>query len=47
MFGLEGLSVNQESYENSIRAQRGCQFLLDRQRIDGGWSESFEVSTVE
>ncbi|PLW21794.1 hypothetical protein PCANC_02923 [Puccinia coronata f. sp. avenae] len=42
MFGLEGLSVNQESYENSIRAQRGCQFLLDRQRIDGGWSESFE-----
>ncbi|KAH9468973.1 hypothetical protein Pst134EA_009496 [Puccinia striiformis f. sp. tritici] len=41
-FGLESLAINQESYENSTRVRKACQFLLDRQMIDGGWSEKFE-----
>ncbi|WAQ91288.1 hypothetical protein PtA15_14A170 [Puccinia triticina] len=42
MFGLESLSINQETYKNSPRAQKACNFLLERQMKDGGWSERFE-----
>ncbi|KAI9679158.1 MAG: Lanosterol synthase (Oxidosqualene--lanosterol cyclase) [Bathelium mastoideum] len=41
MFALESLSSVGETYENSERVRRGCQFFLDRQMEDGGWGESY------
>lgn len=45
MFALECLRSAGETYENSEHVRRGCEFLLSKQREDGGWSESFQVST--
>ncbi|PLW08132.1 hypothetical protein PCANC_26249 [Puccinia coronata f. sp. avenae] len=42
MFALESLSLNNESYNNSLSVRKACRFLLDRQMADGGWGESFE-----
>ncbi|KAG0149788.1 hypothetical protein CROQUDRAFT_653055 [Cronartium quercuum f. sp. fusiforme G11] len=42
MFALESLSLNGETYDNSIRVKKACKFLIDRQMKDGGWGESFE-----
>ncbi|KAL4882678.1 terpenoid cyclases/protein prenyltransferase alpha-alpha toroid [Aspergillus karnatakaensis] len=42
MFALESLASVGETYHNSAAARRGCEFLLSKQRSDGGWSESFE-----
>ncbi|KMP02262.1 hypothetical protein CIRG_10085 [Coccidioides immitis RMSCC 2394] len=41
MFALESLSLVGETYANSEHAKRGCEFLLSKQRPDGGWSESY------
>ncbi|KAF2672980.1 oxidosqualene:lanosterol cyclase-like protein [Microthyrium microscopicum] len=41
MFALESLRLIGETYENSERARRGCQFFIDRQMEDGGWGESY------
>lgn len=41
MFAMESLRLTGEQYENSERVRRGCQFFLDRQMEDGGWSESY------
>lgn len=45
MFALESLSLNGETYTNSARVKKACKFLTDRQMDDGGWGESFKVST--
>lgn len=44
MFGLESLATIGETYENSESARRGCEFLISKQREDGGWSEHYQVS---
>lgn len=43
MFALESLSSMGEVYETSEHAKKGCDFLLSKQRPDGGWSESYKV----
>lgn len=45
MFALESLATVGETYENSEHARKGCEFLLERQREDGGWSEAYQVSS--
>lgn len=42
MFALESMAAVGERYENSTTARRGCEFLLSKQREDGGWSESYK-----
>lgn len=46
MFALESLASIGETYENSEYSKRGCQFLLSKQREDGGWSESYKVRSA-
>lgn len=46
MFGLESLASVGETYSNSDVSRRACDFLLSKQREDGGWSESYKVSCV-
>ncbi|PGH07301.1 lanosterol synthase [Blastomyces parvus] len=41
MFSLESLALAGETYENSPRVRRGCEFLVDKQMEDGGWGESY------
>ncbi|KAI1813778.1 oxidosqualene:lanosterol cyclase [Poronia punctata] len=41
MFALESLKSIGEKYNNSYYSKRGCDFLIARQRADGGWSESY------
>jgi lanosterol synthase len=43
MFALEALATIGETYSTSASAKRACQFLLSKQREEGGWSESYEV----
>ncbi|KAI9828342.1 MAG: Lanosterol synthase (Oxidosqualene--lanosterol cyclase) [Thelocarpon impressellum] len=42
MFALESLASVGETYENSERMRRGCDFLLGKQMDDGGWGESYK-----
>lgn len=42
MFALESLASVGETYENSERVRRACQFFVDKQRDDGGWGESYK-----
>lgn len=44
MFALESLRSIGETYGNSSYSKRGCDFLISKQREDGGWSESYRVS---
>ncbi|KAK5161889.1 hypothetical protein LTS14_000234 [Recurvomyces mirabilis] len=41
-FALESLATQGETYANSERVRRACQFFLDRQNEDGGWGESYK-----
>ncbi|KAL2067543.1 hypothetical protein VTL71DRAFT_1968 [Oculimacula yallundae] len=41
MFALESLASLGEYYDNSAFSKAGCDFLLSKQREDGGWSESY------
>ena len=41
MFALESLHSVGETYENSSRVMKGCNFLLSKQMADGGWGESY------
>jgi lanosterol synthase len=42
MFALESLACVGETYANSERVRRGCQFFVDRQMDDGGWGETYK-----
>ena len=46
MFALEALHTVDETYENSEVVQKGCDFLVSKQRPDGGWSESMKSSEL-
>jgi lanosterol synthase len=46
MFALESLASIGEYYENSEFSRKGCDFLISKQREDGGWSESYRVSPL-
>ena len=41
MFALESLACEGESYANSDRVRRACQFFVDKQMDDGGWGETY------
>ena len=41
MFALESLASVGETYDNSPRVRRGCEFFLRKQMVDGGWGESY------
>lgn len=41
MFALASLATVGESYENSERVRRACEFLVGKQDVDGGWGESY------
>lgn len=43
MFALEALNTIGENYANSEVVKKGCDFLVSRQRLDGGWSESMKA----
>jgi lanosterol synthase len=43
MFALESLALVGETYETSPAAKKACEFLVSKQRPDGGWGESYEV----
>lgn len=47
MFALESLATIGEIYETSTHSKRGCDFLISKQRADGGWSESYKVRIEE
>ncbi|CAJ0749329.1 15355_t:CDS:2 [Entrophospora sp. SA101] len=42
MFALESLASAGENYENSIHVKKGCDFLISKQKDDGGWGESYK-----
>ncbi|KAJ7902068.1 terpenoid cyclases/protein prenyltransferase alpha-alpha toroid [Mycena olivaceomarginata] len=45
MFALESLALGGETYANSPRVKRACQFLLSKQMPDGGWGRELEEET--
>jgi len=48
MFALESLALVGETYATSLVARKACEFLVSKQREDGGWGESYKVnSTVQ
>jgi hypothetical protein len=47
MFATESLSLVGENYGNSETQRRACDFLLHKQRSDGGWGESYKVLKVQ
>ncbi|KAG4950089.1 hypothetical protein JHK86_043328 [Glycine max] len=40
-FGIKGLIVAGKSYQDSQSIRRGCEFLLSKQQLCGGWGESY------
>ena len=45
-FALESLSLVGETYETSPAVKRACDYLISKQRADGGWGESYKVRTI-
>ncbi|KAJ3576453.1 hypothetical protein NP233_g413 [Leucocoprinus birnbaumii] len=41
-FALESLSLVGETYTTSAYSKRACEFLIKKQRGDGGWGESYK-----
>lgn len=46
MFALESLASVGETYGASSISKSGCEFLISKQREDGGWSESYKVRSL-
>ena len=46
MFALESLASVGETYDNSARVKKGCDFLLGKQMGDGGWGESYRSCEI-
>lgn len=46
MFALESLALNDETYYNSRRVRQACEFLRSKQKLDGGWGETYMVRRV-
>ncbi|XP_060676509.1 taraxerol synthase-like [Ziziphus jujuba] len=44
-FAIKGLEAAGKSYDNSEAVRRGVEFLLNTQRKDGGWAESYKSCT--
>ena len=42
MFACEALASVGETFENSTSARKACEFLVGKQREDGGWGESYK-----
>lgn len=42
-FALESLALVGETYETSEYSRRACEFLISKQRADGGWGESYQT----
>lgn len=42
MFALESLASLGEVYGSSSRVKKACAFLIEKQRKDGGWGESYK-----
>ncbi|KAK7466088.1 Lanosterol synthase (Oxidosqualene--lanosterol cyclase) [Stygiomarasmius scandens] len=42
MFACESLSLVGETYDNSPYSRKACEFLIRKQRQDGGWGESYK-----
>uniref|UniRef100_A0A0W0G8S3 Putative terpene synthase n=1 Tax=Moniliophthora roreri TaxID=221103 RepID=A0A0W0G8S3_MONRR len=42
MFALESLSLVGENYSNSPAVRKACDYLVSKQREDGGWGESYK-----
>ena len=42
MFALESFASVGQTYSNSDAVRQGCEFLLSKQREDGGWGESYQ-----
>lgn len=47
MFATESLALVGENYSNSPYSKRACEFLISKQRSDGGWGESYKVRGSE
>lgn len=45
MFALESLAIAGETHENSAAVRRACDFLVSKQMEDGGWGETYMVSS--
>lgn len=45
MFALESLHIAGETYANSDNVKRACDFLVGKQKEDGGWGETYLVSS--
>jgi len=41
-FGTEALALDGEEYGNSEAQKKACDFLLSKQKEDGGWGETFK-----
>lgn len=46
-FALEGLQTVGETYQTSGRVRRACEWLLGKQKDDGGWGEHYTSCEVE
>ncbi|KAJ7035653.1 terpenoid cyclases/protein prenyltransferase alpha-alpha toroid [Mycena alexandri] len=45
-FALESLALVGETYATSASSRRACEFLIGKQRADGGWGESYKSCEV-
>lgn len=43
MFAIEALETAGQGYLNLETVRRGCDFLVAKQRLDGGWSETMKL----
>ena len=47
MFAIESLASVGETYANSARVRKACEFFIARQKEDGGWGESYKSCETE